>query len=50
MLSDACHIMSLPAESETRWTQSGFFGGFFVISIKVIVRVNQAPVHNLSFL
>lgn len=51
MLSDACHIMSLPAESETRWTQSVFvFFVFFVILIKVIVRVNQAPPHNLSFL
>lgn len=42
-LSDACHITSPPAETETRWVLRIF------ISIKVIVRVNQAPVHNLSF-
>lgn len=43
MLSDACHITSPPAETETHWALRIF------ISIKVIVRVNQAPVHNLSF-
>lgn len=43
MLSDTCHITSLPAETETQWALRIF------LSIKVIVRVNKAPVHNLSY-
>lgn len=42
MFSDACHITSPPAETEPHWVLRIF------ISIKVIVRVKQAPVHNLS--
>ena len=42
MFSGACRIASIPTETETRQALKIF------TLIKVIVRVNQAPVHNLS--